>query len=46
MNWNELWMYVKINPVEYVDNTKIPPREEVIDGLDSYDFVTIRRFPK
>ncbi len=46
MNWNELWMHVKTKRLEYVDNAKIPPREEVIHELDSYDIVTIRRLPK
>jgi hypothetical protein len=43
MNWNELWIYVKTRQVEYVDNTKIPPREKVIDEPDSYDIVNIGR---
>lgn len=46
MNWNELWIYVKTKQVKYVDNTKIPPREEVIDELDNYHIVNAGRLPK
>ncbi len=43
MNWYELLIYVKTRKVEYVDNARIPPRKEIIDGLDSYDVGIIRR---
>jgi hypothetical protein len=46
MNWNELWMYVKIKQLEYYNKAKIPPQERVVDELDSYDIVTMRRLPE
>jgi hypothetical protein len=46
MNWNELWMYVKIKRMEYYDSAKIPPQEKVLDELDGYDIVNIRRLPE